>query len=474
MNTRASLAGQSLILMVMGMNAAAQPGGAAAPIDWAKEEAHVLTDHVQLTSRDVYVKAGEAYFSPDDGWVIFQATAVPVKGQEPDPFYAMYVAKVQRSEDGERIVGLGEATKISEPGSANTCGWFDPVRTGMVMFGSTRTRPSDDQKSGFQVGSRKYVWMFPSEMEIVERAVVPMLDMTDGAGAPATSTRAAMDGIQRELDALKAKLRAPKPMDAITGGSGPANVGAQVSSELLDLDVKRLAELAPYEKAAVPVFERNNYDAECSYSKCGRFVLYAHVEDAKDGNPKPDANIYIFDRLTRQHHSIVVANGYDGGPFFSPDDKKICYRSDRLGNDLLQLFVADLRYENGVPVGISREYQVTNNEHVNWAPYFHPSGEFLVYGSSQLSHRNYEVYAVKLDSAAMAAAAEGVAEGATVVVKGLPTVRITHADGADVLPAFTSDGKWMMWTGQRGGKAEGEERASSQLWIARWKGLPEK
>ena len=36
---------------------------------------------------------------------------------------------------------------------------------------------------------------------------------------------------------------------------------------------------------------------------------------------------------------ITNKEGYDGGPFFSPDGKKIIYRSDRKKNDLLQLFI---------------------------------------------------------------------------------------------------------------------------------------
>ena len=36
---------------------------------------------------------------------------------------------------------------------------------------------------------------------------------------------------------------------------------------------------------------------------------------------------------------ITQAKGYDGGPFFSPDGKRIIYRSDRKGNDLLQVYV---------------------------------------------------------------------------------------------------------------------------------------
>ncbi|MEQ8911787.1 MAG: hypothetical protein RIE03_05810, partial [Pseudomonadales bacterium] len=45
-------------------------------------------------------------------------------------------------------------------------------------------------------------------------------------------------------------------------------------------------------------------------------------------------------------------------------------------------------------------------------------------------------------------------------------VRITQADGADVLPVFSPDGRYLMWTAQRGELAEGEQRPSSQLWIA--------
>ena len=48
------------------------------------------------------------------------------------------------------------------------------------------------------------------------------------------------------------------------------------------------------------------------------------------------------------------------------------------------------------------------------------------------------------------------------------TVQITRANGADILPVFSPDGKYMMWTGQRGPLGDGDERATSQLWIARF------
>jgi TolB protein len=419
-----------------GVNKSPSASPPAPPLDWPTLEASLLSDHLQLTSRDQFVKAGEAYFSPDDSWVIFQATPVPEAGKEPDPFYAMYIARVVRT--GEAITGLDQITRISPPGSANTCGWFHPTDPTLVIYGSTLARPADDQKSGFQVGTRRYVWMFPDEMEIVQQ---PVFTLQTALCIPSSALWV--------LDPLPA----PKPL-----------------------------------------FEMPHYDAECSYDPTGRFVLYTRIEPPKPDQPpgKPDGNIYIFDTKTNTHTPIITAPGYDGGPFFSPDGTRICYRSDRKGDDKLQLFIADLKFETDpqsvgdkIPVGISTEYQVTANEHVNWAPFFHPSGNFLVYGTSEISHANYEIMAVPVDPDSVAAAvnaAHAAGHKDAIVLTGtknagapsqradlLPHTRLTHATGADVLPAFTNDGKWMMWTSQRGPKASGEERPSSQLWIARWK-----
>ena len=45
----------------------------AASDDWRAEESVMLTAPVQLTGPDRFHKAGEAYFSPDDQRIIFQA-----------------------------------------------------------------------------------------------------------------------------------------------------------------------------------------------------------------------------------------------------------------------------------------------------------------------------------------------------------------------------------------------------------------
>jgi TolB protein len=399
-----------------------------AQLAWKAQESPFLGTPVQLTFAKDFIKAGEAYFAPDWTWlqrdenlIVFQATRKPEGDAAPDPFYAMYVARLTMREGVP--VALQDVVRKSPPGSANSCGWFDPSSPGLI-FGSTLVRPTDESKSGFQVGTRRYVWMFPTEMEIVRTGLAP-----------------------------------------IAGGVGNNNYS--------------LGTIREPERPPTSLFSRPNYDAECSFDATGRFLLYAHIEDEpadrpKEAPPVHDANIYIYDTNTKLQHAIIVAPGYDGGPFFSPDGRSICYRSDRKGNDELQLFVADLKFERGadgmdVPVGITREWQITNNQSVNWAPYWFPTGDGLLYASSAVSHANYEVFAIEVPWTKLRALAPGAtpAESAALCRQ----VRVTYAPGADVLPALSPDGKWMMWTSQRQGATEGETRASSQLWIAPWKGV---
>jgi hypothetical protein len=400
---------------------AAAPAQPEPPLDWKTLEAPVLTRHVQLTSRDQFVKAGEAYFSPDARWIIFQAVPVPEAGKEPDPFYSMYVAKLTRDGSGH-LTGTEKPILISPPGSANTCGWFHPKEPWRVLFGSTLVKPAEDQKAGFQVGTRKYVWLFPQEMEVCTRTLVELMPR-ERQDATALARRVAAQGAHSDLL--------------------PA-----------DLDT------------TVPLFSRPDYDAECSYSADGRFVLYAHVREEKKTEGRADADIWVYDTKTQEQHAIVTADGYDGGPFFSPDGRQICYRSDRKLNDLLQLFVADLKFDkDGVPVGIEREYQITDNSSVNWAPFWHPSGKFkfLVYGTSEISHANYEVFAIEIDDAKLKA------DGPPPKARASDTLRrkrITFANGADILPVFSPDGNVMMWTAQRGPMIDGESKPSSQIWAA--------
>ena len=161
-------------------------------------------------------------------------------------------------------------------------------------------------------------------------------------------------------------------------------------------------------------------------------------------------DIYITDLQVDASHLIIGNEGYDGGPFFSPDGKRIVYRSDRNGDDLLQLFVAELQFdEYGSIVGITKEHQLTDNEHVNWAPFWHPSGRFLIYTTSEIGHSNYELFVCDAE--------QNKSYGTSSY--GTRKERISFTDGFDGLQAFDARGKWLIWTSKR-------ETGTSQLWVA--------
>lgn len=190
------------------------------------------------------------------------------------------------------------------------------------------------------------------------------------------------------------------------------------------------------------------YLAECVISGDGRHLVYCEhkVDEGSSGG-----DLLIRELATGRTISVAGSKGYDGGPFFSPDGTRICYRSDRRGNDLLQIFVAELAFDrSGNLLGVEREFQLTDNGHVNWAPYWHPSGKYLVYATSEIGHQNYEVFVVDADP--------GTDGGPTRY--GTRRRRLTHADKFDGLPVFNSDGSRMMWTSQRGAER------TSQVWIA--------
>lgn len=190
----------------------------------------------------------------------------------------------------------------------------------------------------------------------------------------------------------------------------------------------------------VLVGDGSAYTAECTTTRDGRNLLHCTLVSGQ-------GDIMVMDLKSGLTAPLVQIPGYDGGPFFSPDEKQICYRSDRNGDSLLQVYVSDIvRNDAGAIVGTSNERQLTANEYVNWAPYWHPNGKKLVYASSEVGHSNYEIFSVVLPTTGM-----------TEVPR---RERVTQAEGADVLPVFDTTGRRMMWTSQRGAGR------SSQLWIA--------
>jgi TolB protein len=180
-----------------------------------------------------------------------------------------------------------------------------------------------------------------------------------------------------------------------------------------------------------PLTNAKGYDAEGSYSPDGKQIVFCSHRDG-------DLQLYIMNSDGTNPRKLTDAPGcYNGGPFFSPDGKRVIFRADRKKKDFLQIYVINADGSN--------ERQLTDTEGVNWGPYWHPDGKHVIYSAADHSdpnaRPNYDLWVLNVDT-------------------GKKT-RITFAPGADVLPVFSPDGKKLMWTSTRDGRMAG-----SQLFIA--------
>lgn len=168
------------------------------------------------------------------------------------------------------------------------------------------------------------------------------------------------------------------------------------------------------------------YHAECSYSHDGKSIVYV-------SNERGCMDVYTMAADGSQVKQITEGEWrYSGGPFFSPDGTRIIYRADYDKPDYLQLYIINSDGSNAC--------QLFKDDFVNWAPFWHPNNRVIAYTTSVHGHHRYEIYLLNIQT--------------------YQRQRLTNSPGFDGLPAFSPDGRKLLWTSKRG------LDQTSQLFIA--------
>ncbi len=192
------------------------------------------------------------------------------------------------------------------------------------------------------------------------------------------------------------------------------------------------------------------YDAEATVSPVGDRVVFTSMRDG-------DLDIYSMRLDGSDVQRLTDGIGYDGGPFYSPDGSKIIYRASRPETesereDYTALLAEGLIRPSALEIFVmnadgSGKRQITDNGAANFAPYWHPSGEFVLFSSNMgdPAGRNFEIYKINID--------------------GTGLEQITDSPGFDGFPVFSPDGKYLAFGSNRQQEMEGE----TNVFIAEWK-----
>lgn len=190
------------------------------------------------------------------------------------------------------------------------------------------------------------------------------------------------------------------------------------------------------------------YDAEATVSPDGKTIVFTSLRSG-------DLDIYTMDLDGGNVRQLTDTPGYDGGPFFSPDGSMIVYRASRPEGDQLAEYQA-LLAEGMIRPGRLEIYvmnadgtdqrRVTDLGSGTFAPFFHPSGEKILFSSNYPDPRGreFDLWMINLDGSGLE--------------------QVTFAAGFDGFPMFSPDGEHLVFGSNRHNSNPGD----TNVFVTRW------
>jgi TolB protein len=199
-----------------------------------------------------------------------------------------------------------------------------------------------------------------------------------------------------------------------------------------------------------PLAKVKGYNAESTISRDGKHVVFTSTRNG-------DLDIYTMNADGSNVRQLTHELGYDGGPFWSYDGTKIVYRAEHPQTpeqvkDYKALLARGLIRPGNLELWVmnadgSGKHHVTRNGAANFAPYWLPDGQRIVFASNLSNTADpsgFDLYVIRED--------------------GTGQERLTFYTGFDAFPMFSSDGKRLVWASNRNGRVEHE----TNIFIADW------
>ena len=179
--------------------------------------------------------------------------------------------------------------------------------------------------------------------------------------------------------------------------------------------------------------DTEGYDAEPTVSPNGDKIVFTSTRSG-------DLELWTMNIDGSDQKQITHLPGYDGGAFFSPDGTKLVFRASRPQGEQLKEYKELLLKGLVAPTNMeiftcnldgSDLKQITNLGKANWAPFYHPSGEKIIFSSNHHGSRGFQFNLFMINT------------------DGTGLNQITFDPVFDSFPMFSPDGKHLIFSSNR-------------------------
>lgn len=192
------------------------------------------------------------------------------------------------------------------------------------------------------------------------------------------------------------------------------------------------------------------YDAEATVSPQGDRIVFTSMRTG-------DLELFTMNLDGSDVVQVTDELGYDGGAFFSPDGTQLIFRSSRPKTEEEVKTYKDLLAEGLVMPTEMELYicnadgsdlrQLTDLGGANWSPFFHPSGEKVIFSSNHASEQGFPFNLYMINT------------------NGTGLEQVSQDGIFDAFPVFSPNGKYLVFSSNRdnGGTHD------TNLFLVEWK-----